>query len=48
MAKLTANALIESKRLEKSPTKYLHFSNARVVHTDKYLEEITLAVDKPE
>ena len=49
MAKLAANAFTEQKRRgDSSPTKFLEFKNARVVHQDKYLDEITLAIDKPE
>ena len=49
MAKLAANALSETKRRggDQSPTKFLQFKNARVVHLNKYLEEVTLAIDKP-
>lgn len=50
MAKLAANAFSETKRRggDQSPTKFLQFKNARVVHLNKYLEEVTLAIDKPQ
>ena len=48
MAKMSANALTESKRKGNiSPTKYLEFSNARIISQDKYLDEVILAVNKP-
>ena len=46
-SKETINGLTEAKRLSMSPEWFIYYSNAKVVKKDKYLEEITISVDKP-
>ena len=49
MAKMAVNGFIESERRGvEDPSKFLQFSNAQIFSKDKYLNEVTIAINKPE